>query len=541
MRRIPALIAGLIAGLVGASVLALVMLAGRTWLGISPLPEAVPDRIAPTLDVDEFLRMLSDYGGYNQLKQFGIKAGIGGVVGAGALAGVVVGLVDGTRRARAQEKVLGLSRDVVALLGGLVVVVTSALVVFLWPVLDANFNGISPTWARPIAVGFLFGQLAVLAVVIGAVYRLLTSHVQTRGAGEAPSRGTVDPPVALASRRAVVAVIAGAAVAAPAYALGRRLYDDATFDYDGTINSGADLTPVTSNERFYVVTKNVVDPDVNRDVWRLEVDGLVEDETDFTYDELVALGPVEQETTVMCISNKIAAGLMSNAVWTGVPMATLLERAGVKAGAVEVLLSAADGYTDTFSIEKAMEPTTLVVFQMNGEEIPRVHGYPVRVIVPGLFGEKQVKWVTRIEVVDHDAKGFYEQQGWGPRFEVPTRSDFFAPRVGSGGGGFRFNQEFAAGQEVTLKGRAFGGDRGISKVEVSVDNGTSWEAATIDYPSKRDMTWAFWSYVWRPAAGEYTLVVRAYDGTGALQETERRASYPREGSTGLHVVTARVV
>jgi len=144
-------------------------------------------------------------------------------------------------------------------------------------------------------------------------------------------------------------------------------------------------------------------------------------------------------------------------------------------------------------------------------------------------------------VVDHDAKDFYETQGWGPRFEVPTRSDFFAPRVGSRGGSFVFNQELPAGQDVTLKGRAFGGDRGISAVEVSVDDRRTWEPAKIDYPSQQDMTWAFWSYVWRPAAGEYVLSVRAYDGTGALQETERRESFPREGDTGLHVVKATVV
>lgn len=540
MRRVPALLAGLIAGLVGASVLALLMLAGRTWLGISPLPEAVPDRIAPMLDVDDFIKMLADYGGYDQLKQFGIKAGIGAVVGAGALAGLALGFVDNTRRARAQDKVLGLSRDAVTLLAGLALVVTSALAVALWPVLDANFNGVAPTWARPISLGALFVEFVVMALVVGAVYRFLTPHVQLRDAGEAPSRGTVDPPAALSTRRAVVAVMAGAAVSLPSVALGSRLYDDATFDYDGTVRSGADLTPVTPNARYYVVTKNVVDPDVNRDGWRLEIAGRVNEATDYTYDELVALGPTEQETTVMCISNKISAGLMSNAVWTGVPMATLLQRAGVKDDAVEVLISAADGYTDTFSIEKALDPTTMVVFQMNGEEIPRIHGYPVRVIVPGLFGEKQVKWVTRIEVIDHDGKGFYETQGWGPRFEVPTRSDFFSPRVGSAGGGFRFNKELKAGQDVTLKGRAYGGDRGISKVEVSLDNGASWKPATIDYPSKENITWAFWSSVWRPAAGEYTLVVRAYDGTGAPQETERRASYPREGSTGLHVVKATV-
>lgn len=131
----------------------------------------------------------------------------------------------------------------------------------------------------------------------------------------------------------------------------------------------------------------------------------------------------------MCISNPIGWGLISNAVWTGVPMRVLLEEAGARDDAVEVVLHGADGYSDTFSFEKAMEPTTLVAYRMNGEELPQRHGFPARIIVPGLYGEKNVKWVTRIEVVDHDAKGFYESQGWGPDFTVPNRSRIDGPSL----------------------------------------------------------------------------------------------------------------
>jgi DMSO/TMAO reductase YedYZ molybdopterin-dependent catalytic subunit len=241
----------------------------------------------------------------------------------------------------------------------------------------------------------------------------------------------------------------------------------------------------------------------------------------------------------MCISNHVSAGLISNAEWRGVPMADLLFAAGVKPGAVEVVLRGADGYTDTFSIDKALEPTTLVVYEINGEPLSRIHGSPVRIIVPGLFGEKNVKWVTGIEVVTSDVKGFYEQQGWGPSFEIPTRSDFFSPAMNSGNRSFR--EPFALNQSATLRGRAFAGDRDISKVEITLDDGETWqEVTTFDYQGT-SLTWKFWSYRWTPRqAGEFVLAVRAYDGAGELQPVEPLPSDPREGTTGLHRVRATV-
>ncbi|MDQ3013398.1 MAG: molybdopterin-dependent oxidoreductase, partial [Acidobacteriota bacterium] len=253
----------------------------------------------------------------------------------------------------------------------------------------------------------------------------------------------------------------------------------------------------------------------------------------WSFDELKKLPATTQETTLRCISNGVGGGLISNAAWKGVPLRALIEAAEARPGVVEVLLRGVDGYTDTFDFSKAMEPATMVVYEMNGEPLPPHHGYPVRVIVPGLFGEKNVKWVTRIELIDHDAKGFYEQQGWGPNFIAPTMARFDQPEDKQ-----KIKMAMAAAG-LPLKGVAHAGDRGVSKVEVSADDGQTWQAARIDY-AKSPLAWVLWSYDWRPAKpGEYKLVVRATDGQGAVQTAEERDSAP-QGATGYHRITASI-
>jgi len=279
------------------------------------------------------------------------------------------------------------------------------------------------------------------------------------------------------------------------------------------------------------VTKNVIDPNVDAGIWRLEIGGLVEEPHSYTFEQLQNLSHIDQESTLMCISNQIGAGLMSNAVWQGVPLRDLLQASRPLPGAVEVFLNGVDGYTDTFAIEKAMEPTTIVAFAMNGEPLPFRHGYPARVVVPGLFGEKNVKWVTRIDVIDHDGKGFYEQQGWGPNFVIPTRSRIDVPEGG---------RPLPAGVPTTIRGVAFGGNRGISRVEISTGDGVTWRQTQIDYPGTR-LSWALWSADWTPAQpGTYRLLVRATDGTGAVQTPDFRDIVP-QGATGYHRVAVQVV
>jgi len=202
--------------------------------------------------------------------------------------------------------------------------------------------------------------------------------------------------------------------------------------------------------------------------------------------------------------------------------------------AARVRLHGVDNYTDTIPLEKAMEPTTLLAYEMNGQPLPDRHGYPLRAIIPGYFGEKHVKWLTRIELVGADAKGFYETQGWGPDFIVPTRSRFDQPDHES-----TFKIELAS-KGILVSGVAFGGDRGITRVEVSFDDGASWEEAKLDYPGTK-LTWALWSYNWQPEdAGDYTLVVRATDGEGEVQEWDEERPF-KSGTTGFHKIVVHVV
>ena len=191
-----------------------------------------------------------------------------------------------------------------------------------------------------------------------------------------------------------------------------------------------------------------------------------------------------------------------------------------------------------------MEPTTLVAYEMNGEPLPRGHGFPLRLIVPGLYGEKNPKWLTRIELLDEaDGRlhrrhgcGFYKQQGWGREGDViPTHSRIDAPQVR----GDHFESPFQVGKTVELRGMAFGGDRGISKVEISTDDGDTWDAAEITKPGTK-LSWSLWGFQWTPdEEGEAKVLVRATDGNGKLQISEYRDQVP-DGATGLHRVKARV-
>jgi DMSO/TMAO reductase YedYZ molybdopterin-dependent catalytic subunit len=220
---------------------------------------------------------------------------------------------------------------------------------------------------------------------------------------------------------------------------------------------------------------------------------------------------------------------MSNAVWKGVPLRALIEAAGAKPGAARVKMYGVDNYTDTIPLEKALEPTTLIAYEMNGVPLPLRHGFPARAIVPGWFGEKHVKWITRVELTDANAKGFYETQGWGPDFIIPTRSRIDVPSD------YAYFDAAAVANGIRIRGVAFGGDRGVSRVEVSTDDGNTWSEARIDYPGTR-LTWALWSYDWRaPGPNAYTLVVRATNGDGELQTFNPDRPF-KSGPTGFHKI-----
>ena len=240
----------------------------------------------------------------------------------------------------------------------------------------------------------------------------------------------------------------------------RRLYALGTFSYDGRQYGGPKvqkITPIAPEDEFYQVSKNLVDPRVKRDTWRLDILGQVENPRQWTFAELAALPSVTQETTLLCISYGVGSGLASNAVWKGVPLPALLGEVRPKANVTTVLFHAADGYYETFRFEKAKEPTTLVAYEMNGQPLPDRHGFPLRLIVPGLYGEKNPKWLTRIELLnENDARlrrthgcGFYKEQGWGQFGDrIPIHSRFDAPQVA----GDHFAEPFESGSRLISAG-----------------------------------------------------------------------------------------
>lgn len=536
VRRIPSLLAGVLAGAIAAVVMTLTMAASRYWLGIMPPVEAVPDRIAAMLDIDTFFGLFARYGGYNGLKQFGILSGLRAVLGVGMVVGLIYALViESAGSRRSHSKIFGGSTSSLLFMIIASLVVWIGLSVFLWPVTPANFRGLPYSQARLVTIAALLIWVLTFSVTMMLVYRTITRRLTrvTVITAPEPSEMSVSH---LLPRRTFIATLGGVALTYPIYRLLKSMYDDATFSYDGTVYSGEDIEPITPTDRFYTVTKNVVDPDINQDLWQLEIGGHVDNGISLSFDDLKQFEQVDQETTLMCISNRIGAGLFSNARWRGIRLRDVLDSAGVRDGAHDVMFTGADAYRDSIPIGKALDDTTLVIYEINGEPLPRVHGYPVRVLAPGMYGEKSVKWVTRIDVATEDVQGFYEQQGWGPNFIPYTRSDIFRPRTVLRSGTFSFRQQFPPSQPIEIRGRAFAADRGIRSVEISTDNGESWQPAEIYYPGTR-LTWALWRHSWTPpAAGEYVITSRAVDGNGDPQTQEVRGIVP-QGASGYHKVT----
>jgi DMSO/TMAO reductase YedYZ molybdopterin-dependent catalytic subunit len=454
-------------------------------------------------------------GGYNHLKQLGVGSTIAGQLFVGAVGGAIYGMLRGPRG----------RRNVLVTFAIFVLLPLFVAMIALAPVLGTSYRGLPIAMASALTIAGLFVAFIAFERALVFGFRFFTRPRTLINDQE------FTPPI---GRRALLLGGIGLVIAGGGAAIMRALYRAATFSYDGTQYKGRIVQAITPNELFYCVTKNIVDPTVDASLWRLEISGLVKNPRNLRYQELKALPAIEQETTLMCISNGLDAGLISNALWKGTPMRGLLEAAQPLVSPAKVKLHGVDNYADTFPLEKAMEETTLVAYEMNGAFLPYRHGFPARVIVPGYFGEKHVKWLTRIEVVEADAKGFYETQGWGPDFITPTRSRIDVP----------YHEEIFplanAANGIPVRGIAFGGDRGISRVEISFDDGEEWDDAKIDYPGTK-LTWALWSYDWKPDdADTYTLVVRATDGDGKIQEYDPNRPF-KSGATGFHKIVVHIM
>lgn len=291
-------------------------------------------------------------------------------------------------------------------------------------------------------------------------------------------------------------------------------------------NQTAEVTPAS---QFYYVSKNLAsDPAVASASWQLTVSGLVERPLTLRYADLLAMPAVDQYQTLECISNEVGGNLMSNGRWTGVPLAHILERAGVRGGATGVIFRCQDGYSDVLHLPQAMGPHALVAYLLDGAPLAQPHGFPARLLVPNLYGMKNGKWLTELEVAAAPYQGYWEHQGWTAEAVVKTTARIDVPADGD---------LLRAGPHA-VAGVAFAGNRGISRVDVSTDAGATWRTAVLKRPLA-EQTWVLWELGWNATPGTYVVAVRAVEADGTVQSPAVAPPLP-DGASGYQAVTVTV-
>src|SRR5918999_2776583 len=241
---------------------------------------------------------------------------------------------------------------------------------------------------------------------------------------------------------------------------------------------------ITPTDLFYRVDINPVPPTVDANSWRLVVKGLVNTQLTITYEQLRSMASIPQIATLECVSNKIANDFIGTAIWNGIKLKSVLDQAGLKPNAKYIVFRCADGYDVGIPLERGLQEGSILAYGMNGETLTTKHGYPVRAIIPGLYGMMNPKWITEIELVGEIYEGYWQKKGWANNAQYNTHSFIVIPGSDPVRKVFRNlgALNIVVGEEIPIAGVAFAGDRGISKVEVSSDGGATWKEARIKDP-----------------------------------------------------------
>lgn len=288
---------------------------------------------------------------------------------------------------------------------------------------------------------------------------------------------------------------------------------------------------ITPNDKFYRQSYSSRPSVVDISNWRLTIDGLVKQPLTLTYDDLKALPPVEAMRTLECIGNPVGGPLIGNAVWKGFYLETLLREAEILPSAIRARFEAADGYYTSVKLEWIQQPGVFMIYEMNGEPLPPDHGYPLRILMPGLYGQKNPKWLRHIEFIDYEHEGYWESNGWSDVASVKTNSIIEQPRA---------LEMFDAGV-IPIFGVAFAGRRAIVSVEVSIDKGDWLEAELLHGPT--NLAWTQWAFHWDAEPGKHFVRVRATDDAGFTQSKEGTSilqdSFPA-GTDKIHSVIVKI-
>jgi DMSO/TMAO reductase YedYZ molybdopterin-dependent catalytic subunit len=498
--------AGAAAGLAASGVM---LWAGEAWGG-AILPQLISERATAIVPLDVFRR------GLEALESNAKPLTLLGITLGQMLGGAAIGALYATRAADGVRQ---------RLLGG------AALALLVWLLLGlvgAPLGDIG-LFAVDAPGGFWETQLVfgVSALVFGALLALSVPLPSVALEADADD-----------GRRRLLKLGAFGALALPAgwslFYVGRQARDlrdsydpglgTRTADGASIFEAAGMPEQTTPTDAYYVVSKNFVDPEVNSVDWTLEVGGLVERALTLSFTDILNRETTDFAATLECISNGIGGSYISNTIWTGFPLRELLDEAGLKPGVIDIELHAADGYIESIPLAEGLAEDTMLVHSMLGEALTYKHGFPLRLIVPGIFGMKNVKWITKINAVDQDIQGYWQERGWSDIATVVTMSRIDVPRRAS---------KVKVGELVTIGGVAFAGDRGISMVELSLDGGVTWQETQLAEEQSK-LAWRLWAYEYQATQpGPVSLVVRATDGDGELQTEVEREALP-DGATGWH-------
>ncbi len=284
---------------------------------------------------------------------------------------------------------------------------------------------------------------------------------------------------------------------------------------------------VSQKDLYYVsISNEALDPKLNEADWKLEVAGMVNTPTKFSLQELKdQFTPKDMEFTMSCISNPIGGSLIGNCNWRGLKVKDLLEKVGMQSGAKWITWEAADGFYESLPLGQAIEDDVLLAYFINGEPLNSKHGFPLRVILPGHYGMKQPRWLTKITLSSEERLGYWANRGWSRTAYVQALS--------------RINDlpKLEAGKPVTLTGIAYAGITNVEKVEISFDGGKNWKIAT-QLEKRARYAWTRWTLQWTPTSGQHQLQVRCFAG-GKMQSQEVKDSLP-EAASGWHTINVTV-